>query len=140
MGRDRHRLFVLKCPRGLLSLLERRVPTKEQRRSPGMARRASRLAARCVPLKRLICPSLSLSQLTKAKALIMTLKAPLTILRSQLGDDLFSQSIRLAFACLLLGIVATLPAAAQPTWVESTASRSQVSLQWTKPSFEGGRF
>lgn len=45
--------------------------------------------------------------------------------------------IGLALALFLLGATA-LPAAAQPTWIEGTSGGPQVSLDWTKPSFEGG--
>jgi hypothetical protein len=49
----------------------------------------------------------------------------------------FRRHVRLAIALFLIGAT-TLPAAAQPTWTEGTAGGPQVSLDWAKPSFEGG--
>ncbi len=73
----------------------------------------------------------------------MTSKAPLLTLRSQLTNDPFLRPVWLVVAFFLLGASATGPAVAQPTWVESPSgydesvtSRPQVSLQWTRPSFD----
>lgn len=67
---------------------------------------------------------------------------PMTVVRT--GDlpsrhvGLTSQYVGLALGLLLLGATAACPAAAQPTWIESTPDQAQVSLQWLKPFFEGG--
>jgi hypothetical protein len=54
----------------------------------------------------------------------------------RISSSCFSAVITLAL--FLLGGAAALPAVAQPTWTEGTAGGPQVSLGWTKPSFESG--
>lgn len=63
---------------------------------------------------------------------------PLTMLRPGLLLRRTYRSVGLTLALLLLTATTAHPAAAQPTWIESTPNRPQVSLQWIKPTFEGG--
>ena len=54
----------------------------------------------------------------------------------RISSSCFSAVITLVL--FLLGGATALPAVAQPTWTEGTAGGPQVSLDWTKPSFESG--
>jgi hypothetical protein len=58
-------------------------------------------------------------------------------MKTQTTRPLSSLCLCLTIALFLSG-AAALPSAAQPTWTEGTAGGPQVSLDWAKPSFDGG--
>jgi len=53
-----------------------------------------------------------------------------------MNDRLLSR-LTIFFPLVLFGLLGASPAAAQPTWTPATSGSPQVSLDWTKPSFNG---